>query len=112
MQAKSKRPYPVTAFNGKEFVSYEYRAVPEGCEDEAKRLVDDGILEVVDFAVPPGTPDDAIQVIGDLLLSEPSLSVDLDDLTIIQLKDKARELGITGFSTMNKAELIDALKDD
>lgn len=40
MQARVKstsRYGVITAFTGKEFVRYEWRAVPEGCEDEAKR---------------------------------------------------------------------------
>jgi methylmalonyl-CoA mutase N-terminal domain/subunit len=35
----------------------------------------------------------------------------LDDLTVAELKDRARDAEVKGFSDMNKAELIDALKD-
>ena len=35
---------------------------------------------------------------------------DLTKLTVVELKDLAREKGISGFSTMKKAELIEALK--
>ena len=34
---------------------------------------------------------------------------DLDALTVVELKDRAREADIDGFSTMNKAELVHAL---
>lgn len=37
-------------------------------------------------------------------------STDMESLTVAELKDQAREKGVEGFSTMNKAELIDALK--
>lgn len=35
--------------------------------------------------------------------------VDLNSLTVVQLRDLAREKEITGFSTMKKAELVEAL---
>ena len=34
---------------------------------------------------------------------------DLDELTLAELKDRARDAQIQGFSTMNKADLVDAL---
>lgn len=39
---------------------------------------------------------------------EPSKE-DLGDLTVAELKDRAREAEIEGFSTMNKADLVHAL---
>lgn len=37
MKAKSKMPFPIIAFTGREYVASEWRNVPEDCEDEAKR---------------------------------------------------------------------------
>lgn len=37
MLARAITPYPVTAFTGREYVRYEFRPVPVGCEDEARR---------------------------------------------------------------------------
>lgn len=36
---------------------------------------------------------------------------DYDDWTVVQLRERAAELGIRGRSTMVKAELIEALRD-
>lgn len=37
MQARATLPYPVTAFAGREYVAYEWRPVPAGCDAEARR---------------------------------------------------------------------------
>lgn len=36
--------------------------------------------------------------------------IPLDDLTVLQLKDKAKAAGISGFADMKKAELIEAIQ--
>jgi hypothetical protein len=38
------------------------------------------------------------------------LPEDLEQFTIVELKDRAKESGIEGYSTMKKDQLIDALK--
>lgn len=40
---------------------------------------------------------------------EPDLGDGLNDLTVAELKERARDAGVQGSSTMNKAALIDAL---
>lgn len=47
----------------------------------------------------------------DLESHEPTSEAnDLQNKTVVQLKKMAREKGVTGYSSMKKAELIDALK--
>ena len=47
MKAKAKSPHRmIRAFTGREFVSYEWRLVPEGSDDEAERLEAGGYLEL------------------------------------------------------------------
>ncbi|MCI1696895.1 Rho termination factor N-terminal domain-containing protein [Aneurinibacillus aneurinilyticus] len=38
--------------------------------------------------------------------------IPLEDLTVVQLKDKAKAAGIEGFADMKKAELIKALRGE
>ena len=47
MKARAKRPHrTIRAFTGREFVSYEWRRVPEDSDDEAERLEAGGYLEL------------------------------------------------------------------
>lgn len=39
-------------------------------------------------------------------------NIPLEDLTVVQLKDKAKAAGIEGFADMKKAELIKALRGE
>lgn len=114
MQAKALTAYPINAFTGRELVRYEWRLVPAGYEAEAQRLEAAGLVELQDVAERPvkETTSKGDEYRSYDFADAPTLSVDLESLTIVQLKDMAREKGVTGFSTMKKAELVDALRDD
>lgn len=46
-----------------------------------------------------------------LVKPTPKESVDLESLTVADLKAKAKELGLTGYSALKKAELIELIKN-
>jgi pyruvate/2-oxoglutarate dehydrogenase complex dihydrolipoamide acyltransferase (E2) component len=58
MKAKAKNPHGmIRAFTGREFVSYEWRPVPAGADDEAERLEASGYLELKRDAPPKAAPE-------------------------------------------------------
>ena len=39
-------------------------------------------------------------------------SIDYESMTVVQLRELAKERGLTGYSSLNKADLIKLLKDN
>ncbi len=102
MQARVKQGAPnrvCNAFNGIEYVSYEWRDVPTWAEGEASKG-----HQYLEFDTGPD-PDA-------LPSAEPVLAVDLDEMSKDDLKAMAKEAGIVGFGRMKKSTLITHLRDD
>lgn len=74
LEARAKTPYPVRAFTGREYVPYEWRLVPEGSEDEARRQPD---LELREAETEPEPEPEATEAAAELAAER---GVDLNHL--------------------------------
>ena len=88
MKAKVNKSYAgplVRAFGGHEYVRFEYRDVPEGCDAEAHRLEEYGLIELQDNS-PPVIP-----------------------VGLAALRAEAKEAGISHYWQKKPERLIDEL---
>lgn len=69
----------------------------ENIEEEAKDNPEEEIISEVE----------GVSGVGEAMVN--ALSTDYEELTVPELKDLCKELGITGYSTMRRDELIEAL---
>ena len=47
-----------------------------------------------------------------MTLSLEDETIDYESMTVVQLRELAKERGLTGYSSLNKADLIQLLKDN
>lgn len=92
-RVKASQSQPImVAFGGRQFVKNELRQVPAGAGEQELEAAS-AFLEFEEVAVVPSAP-------GEL---------DLPNMTVKELQALAKDAGLTGFSSMKKAELVDAL---
>lgn len=102
MEVRAKAPHRlIQAFTGQRITSHEWFTVPDGGEEEARRLVGYDMLELREDkskAKPAAAP-------------EPVEAGELKDMTYRELQALASDRGIPSVG-VKKAELVEALSDE
>lgn len=107
MLVRAKAPHKVvTAFTGRR-IATEWLPVPDGCEDEARRLASSGFVEIQEQTEAKPEPTPFLQVELD---TEPP-GVDFSSLPVNDLRQIAKDQGIHGYQRMSKAKLLEALNE-
>ena len=66
-------------------------------------------MHYAEWTVPFNAVETVEEQVTSLSLEE---SIDYESMTVAQLRELARERGLTGYSSLNKADLIQLLKDN
>jgi hypothetical protein len=97
----------VTAFTGRRIVSYEWTTVPDGCEDEARRLASSDFVELQEQTEAKPEPVTFIEPVAE---DEPS-EVDFNALPVTELRQMAKDKKVPGWGKKSKAQLVEALNE-
>ena len=66
-------------------------------------------MHYAEWTVPFNAVETVEEQVTSLSLEE---SIDYESMTVVQLRELAKERGLTGYSSLNKADLIKLLKDN
>ena len=66
-------------------------------------------MHYAEWTVPFNAVETVEEQVTSLSLEE---SIDYESMTVAQLRELARERGLTGYSSLNKADLIQLLKEN
>ena len=66
-------------------------------------------MHYAEWTVPFNAVETVEEQVTSLSLEE---SIDYESMTVVQLRELAKERGLTGYSSLNKADLIRFLKDN
>ena len=66
-------------------------------------------MHYAEWTVPFNAVETVEEQVTSLSLEE---SIDYESMTVVQLRELAKERGLTGYSSLNKADLIRLLKDN
>ena len=66
-------------------------------------------MHYAEWTVPFNAVETVEEQVTSLSLEE---SIDYESMTVSQLRELAKERGLTGYSSLNKADLIQLLKDN
>jgi hypothetical protein len=99
----------VTAFTGRRIVSYEWSTVPDGCEDEARRLASSDFVELQEQTEAKPEPVPFLE--SELAEEVNPPAVDLAALPVTELRQMAKERKVPGWGKKSKAQLVEALNE-
>ena len=71
----------------------------------------DRVIELLEEEVVNDNYDEDIEVVSDYNMEEIVPDYNYDEMTVKELRDVAKDIGLNGYSTLKKDELIETLKE-